>query len=161
MIKHKHEREIIAWANGAEIEYKFKMEEGWDYRPSPIWSDTSRYRVKPDCEYAFGIMKVLGVLDLYVFWLNGEEVTAEHPVCKSSLLKASDHEDPFHYFLECAKGHKLSKKVVKVKQALWVWYSEVTEKTGHTWLAEDEDFRQNRLCYTAHKVPTITREVEK
>ena len=47
MNKHKHYELIIAWANGAEIEYKdsFNM---WNYHENPIWLINEEYRIKPE-----------------------------------------------------------------------------------------------------------------
>ena len=53
-MKHKHHNEIIAWANGAKIEYRTSPVCEWApcYRNDPAWADDVEYRValtpKPD-----------------------------------------------------------------------------------------------------------------
>jgi hypothetical protein len=42
---HKWHKEIKAWADGAEIEYSGGK--GWVNAPTPIWSEDSNYRIKP------------------------------------------------------------------------------------------------------------------
>ena len=46
MKQHKWHKEIKAWADGAEIEYK--DEEGWHIDKTPFWADkTVEFRIKP------------------------------------------------------------------------------------------------------------------
>ena len=46
----KHQKEIIAWANGATIQYWCTLENRWidSANNHPSWSTKRRYRVKPD-----------------------------------------------------------------------------------------------------------------
>jgi hypothetical protein len=46
----KHQKEIIAWANGATIQYWSSSDEVWydTLNNKPLWKDNLRYRVKPD-----------------------------------------------------------------------------------------------------------------
>ena len=44
---HKHREVIIAWANGADIEYKHSAFADWDRAATPIWSGHVAYQVKP------------------------------------------------------------------------------------------------------------------
>lgn len=46
MARHKHADLIIAWANGAEIEYK--RNDCWVNILTPNWSNVDEYRVKPE-----------------------------------------------------------------------------------------------------------------
>lgn len=51
MKPHKHADVIIAWANGAEIQFKEKNSSQWvDCVTSPSWLSDS-YRVKPERVY--------------------------------------------------------------------------------------------------------------
>jgi hypothetical protein len=43
----KHREVIIAWANGADIEYKHSAFANWDRAATPVWSSHVKYRVKP------------------------------------------------------------------------------------------------------------------
>jgi hypothetical protein len=44
---HVHQKEIIAWANGEEIEYYNTFTCTWRPRPNPLWEALVPYRVKP------------------------------------------------------------------------------------------------------------------
>lgn len=44
---HKHRDLIIAWANGAEIEFYSKICSGWSNIKNPCWSEDTQYRIKP------------------------------------------------------------------------------------------------------------------
>jgi len=46
MPKHKHADLIIAWANGATIE--FLNGDNWKYTEEPIWYVGAKYRIKPE-----------------------------------------------------------------------------------------------------------------
>lgn len=45
-MKHKHYDCIVAWADGAEIEYKSPF--GWQTAQSPAWTPCDEYRIKPE-----------------------------------------------------------------------------------------------------------------
>ena len=44
---HKHRDLIIAWANGAEIEWYSVIASCWLYLKNPSWCETTQYRIKP------------------------------------------------------------------------------------------------------------------
>lgn len=44
-MKHKHAEAIIAWANGAEIEFRFNSECQWHEVKNPQWETHNEYRV--------------------------------------------------------------------------------------------------------------------
>ena len=46
MSKHKWHNEIVAWANGSEVEY-FSAGYGWQVTNKPEWCEESEYRIKP------------------------------------------------------------------------------------------------------------------
>jgi len=48
-MKHKHHKEIIAWANGAEIQVRSTLNSKWcDCKDNnPSWNPEYEYRVKP------------------------------------------------------------------------------------------------------------------
>jgi hypothetical protein len=48
-MKHKHHNEIIAWANGAEIEFRAHPALDWCpcHKNKPDWLEHVEYRVKP------------------------------------------------------------------------------------------------------------------
>lgn len=45
--RHKHADLIIAWANGAEIEYYHKNFKSWNPANAPVWREDIEYRIKP------------------------------------------------------------------------------------------------------------------
>lgn len=49
MTPHKHAEVIKAWADGAEIEFRFSRDELWKpcKNNSPGWLEETQYRVKP------------------------------------------------------------------------------------------------------------------
>lgn len=49
-VPHKWQKEIIAWANGATIQYLRDpgVRDQWCDVAVPIWSTTSQYRIKPE-----------------------------------------------------------------------------------------------------------------
>ena len=44
---HKWAKEIKAWADGAEIDYKNPIDEIWDTVLNPIWERSGEFRIKP------------------------------------------------------------------------------------------------------------------
>ena len=45
---HKHAALIKAWADGAEIEMLFTVEDNWVPTKSPSWYASVEYRIKPE-----------------------------------------------------------------------------------------------------------------
>jgi hypothetical protein len=45
---HKHAELIKAWADGAEIEMLFTVEDNWVSTKSPSWYASVEYRIKPE-----------------------------------------------------------------------------------------------------------------
>ena len=46
-MQHKWHKEIKAWADGAEIEFKDKYAELWHRAEEPKWYEVREYRIKP------------------------------------------------------------------------------------------------------------------
>tara|TARA_R110002167_G_scaffold7563_2_gene35855 strand:+ start:1102 stop:1539 length:438 start_codon:yes stop_codon:yes gene_type:complete len=68
---HTHQKEIIAWANGATIQVKSNMTANWsDSRPK--WDPCNRYRVKPDADKVAEIKEEIAKLDSKLGNLNKE-----------------------------------------------------------------------------------------
>lgn len=49
--QHKHAELIIAWANGAEIEFYSESNREWFCEPKPNWVKSLEYRVKPKVKW--------------------------------------------------------------------------------------------------------------
>jgi hypothetical protein len=47
-MKHKHYNEIIAWAEGKEIEFRISSYDSWVKVASPSWDERNEYRVKQE-----------------------------------------------------------------------------------------------------------------
>ena len=47
-MRHKHADEIIAWANGAEIQIYVSERGEWVDICNPIWLGSSKFRIKPE-----------------------------------------------------------------------------------------------------------------
>lgn len=47
MAQHKWHKEIKAWADGAEIEYKSHIDDIWDDALHPSFDGVGEYRIKP------------------------------------------------------------------------------------------------------------------
>ena len=46
-MKHKHADLIIAWANGAPIQWKDRHGQ-WEDMGEPLWAENHEYRIKPE-----------------------------------------------------------------------------------------------------------------
>lgn len=46
-MKHQHYNEIVAWAEGSEIEYSVDNGKNWYPIKTPTWELVTKYRVKP------------------------------------------------------------------------------------------------------------------
>jgi hypothetical protein len=47
---HKHAAVIKAWADGAQVQYKYPGEETWHDIAEPSWKGIIEYRIKPECK---------------------------------------------------------------------------------------------------------------
>ena len=48
---HKYQKEIIAWANGEEVEVYSPITDSWMKAINPIWGEGYDFRIKPEREY--------------------------------------------------------------------------------------------------------------
>ena len=46
--RHKHADVIIAWANGADVQYRSNTNDCWHDCKNPRWVDHFKYRAKPE-----------------------------------------------------------------------------------------------------------------
>ena len=65
-MRHKHADLIIAWANGAQIQYKSINDKTWRDLDFPAWDSSGHYRIKPepkpDCVRYYEVCKGFGGL---------------------------------------------------------------------------------------------------
>jgi len=47
VLPNAYDKEIKAWANGAEIEWWNDVHEKWENEKDPMWSVVNKYRIKP------------------------------------------------------------------------------------------------------------------
>ena len=60
--RHKHADVIMAWAEGAEIEYRSHIDGGWMVTSEPRWLENYEYRVKPPAKkFRVALFKYPGV----------------------------------------------------------------------------------------------------
>ena len=65
--RHKYADVIIAWANGAEIEYRLGPHERWSKSTSPSWQEDCEYRIKPPAQkYRVALFRHAGEAPLAV-----------------------------------------------------------------------------------------------
>lgn len=48
---HKFQKEIIAWANGEDVEVYSPITDSWMKATNPIWGEGYVFRIKPEREY--------------------------------------------------------------------------------------------------------------
>ena len=77
--RHKHADVIIAWANGAEVEYKSILDGGWVKAKTPGWLENYEYRVKPPAKkYRVALFKDP---DYYTSTADKQEDAAYYETC--------------------------------------------------------------------------------
>jgi hypothetical protein len=47
LVPHVHQKEIIAWANGEEIEFQSWIDLKWKDKDFDSWDEDNKFRVKP------------------------------------------------------------------------------------------------------------------
>ena len=78
--RHKHADVIIAWANGAEIEYYSKTAGQWKTcTGGPLWSEDNQYRVKPEPKP--------DIVDYMPQYINGYQSAADCPRLNTPVVK--------------------------------------------------------------------------
>ena len=74
---HKHKDVIIAWANGAQIQYQTEGSETWDDIKEPAWTEYAQYRVKPEPKKSFHTFRIgvaaYGAENVYTITADNEE----------------------------------------------------------------------------------------
>ena len=73
MKPHKWAKEIKAWADGAEIEYKSTIDNVWVKYESPNWSQNGEFRIKPqpkEPQYLY-VYEVSGGVNFVRFKMEG------------------------------------------------------------------------------------------
>ena len=122
MKPHKHAALIKQWADGAEIQV-FSTPDGWiPKREYVMFNVEHKYRVKPDCEYAFNKIREIGgkeAVELYKYWLDGGEVERKYAADPWKTLNVIN-DDPFFSFKISLVNDRQRKKKRTVKQVLWV-----------------------------------------
>lgn len=76
--RHKHADVIIAWANGAQVEFRSHIDGGWVKAKTPGWYENYEYRAKPPAKkYRVALFKYPGVAAV-VSVANSEEDAERH-----------------------------------------------------------------------------------
>ena len=84
--RHKYADVIIAWANGAEIEYRLGPHERWSKSTSPSWQEDCEYRVKPPArKYRVALFRF------------SSEATSRYTACTDIQEEADSYEQHEHF----------------------------------------------------------------
>ena len=84
--RHKHADVIIAWANGAEIEYRIGSHDSWSKATSPGWHADCEYRVKPPAKkYRVALFRFLS------------EAASTYTACTDIQEEADSYEQHEHF----------------------------------------------------------------
>ena len=74
---HKHKDMIIAWANGAQIQYQGEGAKDWGDITEPSWNETCKYRVKPEPKESVHTFRIgvaaCGDGNVYTYTADNEE----------------------------------------------------------------------------------------
>ena len=96
---HKHKDLIIAWANGAEIQYKTLSKEKnneWEDIWAPLWSENTEYRVKPEPKESVHTFRIgvaaYGDVNVYTITADTEEEEQHLPSNPNFIGWISDWE---------------------------------------------------------------------
>jgi len=164
---HVHAELIKAWADGALIKYYSDFTKCYSptHANNPCWSEYTNYCIDPHCNYAKAKIAELGgndMVELYLYWLDGGEITTESHSSLSCYPTNKDIDDVFTHFKSLLKdsqryGTKLCKKKRMVKQVLWVTFPDGCDESWAetSWLPVEQCHSKNW-----HKVPSCTREIE-
>ena len=84
--RHKHADVIIAWAEGAEIEYRLGPYDSWSKSTSPSWHADCEYRVKPPArKYRVALFRF------------SSEATSRYTACTDIQEEADSYEQSEHF----------------------------------------------------------------
>ena len=74
---HKHKDVIIAWANGAQIQFQTEGSETWNDIKVPAWTEYVQYRVKPEPKESVHTFRIgvaaYGAENVYTITADNEE----------------------------------------------------------------------------------------
>lgn len=88
--RHKHADVIIAWAEGAEIEYRKSPEHIWYSAEYPGWYENYEYRVKPPAKkYRVALFKYPDYY-YYTSTANIQEDAAFYESCRAFVRWLTD-----------------------------------------------------------------------
>lgn len=79
---HKHRDVIIAWANGAEIEWRHGNDGAWQEKTSSEWFLENEYRIKPK------IVKREGWIGIYDDSVSSGSIYRTQKECESNCPSA-------------------------------------------------------------------------
>lgn len=99
-MRHPHADLIIAWAEGAEIQWYNKEHDGWGVVKYPSWCPHEQYRIKPKKPQWYEDIPAHGVL----CWVSDEHETPAKRVMR--LILSINTNPPFNHpqiaFEDCA-----------------------------------------------------------
>ena len=96
---HKHKDLIIAWANGAEIQFQtsfMKEYNEWETTRKPTWVELIQYRVKPEPKKSFHTFRIgvaaYGDGTVYTVTADNEEEARDYQSEPNFITWISDWE---------------------------------------------------------------------
>jgi len=101
MTPHKHQKEIIAWANGAEIEFFNIPSKSWAESKDPVWSINNRYRIKPETKIIpFDFLDAENILGKTVKHKEGLHCVAVLIECNLTSVFIGNTEENYDILLQ-------------------------------------------------------------
>lgn len=132
-----HSTQIKHWADGAEIQYLSTRRNNEWIAPAlnkPAWTPATRYRVKPDCEYALNYFKPHpNFQHLYTKYLEGHPLQFRYTDLEDIIPEdfwcdvPDSLEDPFDWFSSTLNEPiELRLKPQKIRKYMWNLISTTT-----------------------------------
>ena len=119
---HVHAELIKSWADGAVIQAKVIISDGFEDVHYPSWLSEVKYIVNPRCDYAKAKIAEFGgddKVELYLYWLDGGELEFrhEHNDVFSKCTSANEVTNHYKLFIDILdRDIEIRKKKRMVKQ---------------------------------------------
>jgi len=95
---HKHAELIKAWADGAQIEYKYSINQCWQASHNPKWRLDAEYRVKPVPMLS---SKAVGLIDFLLGMQRDRYmIYCDSPQSASAMFEAREELEEYILGLE-------------------------------------------------------------
>lgn len=92
MKKHPHCENIIAWANGEEIEYFDDSYKQWFYTPFPSWQEKTKYRIKPKTCIPYRRYLINGESGILLTFVHKNNLFKYNPETSNNFIRWIDED---------------------------------------------------------------------